>query len=57
MNIAKLHDKARRAVAVGEHKFREAAECLAAAKKLGAIQRQSAKATGRSPGWGQRILV
>jgi len=33
LTVAKLHDKARRAVAAGEHKFREAAECLAAARK------------------------
>jgi hypothetical protein len=35
MTIAKLHDKARRAVEAGEHKFREAAECLAAVRRFG----------------------
>jgi hypothetical protein len=54
--IAKLHDKARRAVAAGEQRFREAAECLAAAKKLGATQRASAKAIGKSPAWVNRLL-
>ena len=52
MSIATLHDKARRAVEAGEHKFREAAECLAAAKRLGATQRQSAKAIGKSAAMG-----
>jgi hypothetical protein len=56
LSIAKLHDKARRAVEAGEHKFREAAECLAAVKKLGATQRQSAKAIGKSPAWVNRLL-
>jgi hypothetical protein len=56
LSIAKLHDKARRAVKAGEHKFREAAECLAAAKKLGATQRQSAKAIGKSPAWVNVLL-
>jgi hypothetical protein len=55
-SIHKLHDKARRAVESGEHKFREAAECLAAAKKLGATQRQSAKAIGKSPAWVNVLL-
>ena len=56
LTITKLHSKARRAVAAGEHKFREAAECLAAAKKLGATQRTSAKAIGKSPAWVNRLL-
>jgi len=55
-SIDKLHDKARHAVAAGEHKFRQAAECLAAARKLGATQRQSAKAIGKSPAWVNRLL-
>ena len=55
-SIAKLHDKARRAVKSGEHKFREAAECLAGARKLGATQRQSAKAIGKSPAWVNVLL-
>jgi hypothetical protein len=55
-SIGKLHNKARRAVEAGEHKFREAAECLAAAKKLGATQRQSAKAIGKSPAWVNVLL-
>jgi hypothetical protein len=57
MTIAKLHDKARRAVQAGEQKFREAAECLAAAKKLGATQRQSAKAINKSPSWVNQLLA
>jgi hypothetical protein len=56
MTIAMLHDKARRAVDAGEHKFREAAECLAAARKLGATQRQSAKAINKSAGWVNGLL-
>ena len=56
MSIAKLHDKARRAVEAGEHQLRKAAEYLAAAKKLGATQRQSAKAIGKSPTWVNRLL-
>ena len=56
MTIAKLHDKARRAVEAGEHKFREAAECLAEARKLGATQRQSANAIGKSPAWVNALL-
>ena len=47
----KLHDKARRAIEAGEEKFRDAAEYLAEAQKLGASQRQSAKAIGMSPAW------
>ena len=56
MTIAKLHIKARRAVEAGEHKFREAAECLAAARKLGATQRTSARAIGKSPAWVNTLL-
>ena len=47
----KLHDKARRAIESGEEKFRDAAEYLAEAQKLGASQRRSAKAIGMSPAW------
>ena len=54
--IDKLHDKARRAVAAGEHKFRQAAEYLFAARKLGATQRQSAKAINISPSWVNALL-
>jgi hypothetical protein len=54
--IDKLHDKARRAVQAGEHKFRQAAEYLAEARKLGATQRQSAKAIGKSPAWVNALL-
>lgn len=57
MTIAKLHDKAKRAVQAGEHKFREAAEALAEAKKLGATQQQSAKAIGRSQSWVAQLLA
>jgi hypothetical protein len=56
MTINKLHSKARRAVEAGEHKFREAAECLAEARKLGATQRQSAKAINKSAGWVNGLL-
>jgi len=54
--IAKLHDKARRAIAAGEGSFRQAAEYLAEASKQGATQRQSAKAIGRSPAWVNTLL-
>jgi hypothetical protein len=54
--IAKLHDKARRAIAAGEGSFRQAAEYLAEARKQGATQRQSAKAIGRSPAWVNTLL-
>lgn len=54
--IAKLHDKARRAVAAGEGRFRQAAGYLTAARKAGATQRQSAKAIGRSPAWVNTLL-
>ena len=54
--IAKLHDKARRAIAAGEGSFRQAAEYLAEARKQGATQRQSAKAIGKSPAWVNRLL-
>ena len=55
-SIDKLHHKARRAIESGEDKFREAAEYLAEAKKLGATQRQSAKAIGKSPAWVNALL-
>ena len=55
-SINTLHDKARRAVEAGEHKFRQAAEYLAQARKLGATQRQSAKAIGKSPAWVNALL-
>ena len=54
--IAKLHDKARRAIAAGEGSFRQAAEYLAEARKQGATQRQSAKAVGKSPSWVNTLL-
>ena len=52
----KLHDKARRAIESGEEKFRDAAEYLAEAQKLGASQRQNAKAIGMSPAWVNALL-
>jgi hypothetical protein len=55
-SIDKLHDKARRAIESGENKFRDAAECLAEAQKLGATQRQSAKGIGKSPAWVNALL-
>jgi hypothetical protein len=54
--IAKLHDKARRAIAAGEGSFRQAAEYLAETCKQGATQRQSAKAIGKSPAWVNTLL-
>src|ERR1700758_4817328 len=55
-NIGKLHDKARRAIESGEDKFHEAAEYLAEAQKLGATQRESAKAIKKSPAWVNALL-
>jgi hypothetical protein len=55
-SIEKLHDKARCAIGSGEDKFREAAEYLAEAQKLGATQRQSAKAIKKSPAWVNALL-
>jgi hypothetical protein len=55
-SIDKLHDKARSAIESGEDKFREAAEYLAEAQKLGATQRQSAKAIKKSPAWVNALL-
>ena len=40
----------------GENNFRDAAECLANAQELGASQRQSAKAVGKSPAWVNALL-
>jgi hypothetical protein len=56
MNIDQLHDKARRAIESGEKTFREAAEYLAEARKLGAKQRDSAAAVGKSPAWVNALL-
>jgi alpha-beta hydrolase superfamily lysophospholipase len=56
VSIEKLHHKARRAVESGENSFRQAAEYLAEAQKLGATQRQSAKAIGKSPAWVNVLL-
>lgn len=55
-SIKTLHDQARRAVAAGEAKLREAAELLAKAAELGATQRQSAQAIGKSPAWVNMLL-
>lgn len=55
-SIDKLHDKARRAIVSGEDKFRDAAEYLVEAQKLGATQRQTAKAIGKSPAWVNALL-
>jgi hypothetical protein len=52
MSIDHLHRKAKRAIAPGEVRFREAADYLAKARDLGATQRQSAKAIGRSQALG-----
>jgi len=55
-SVDNLHDKAWRAIESGEEKFRDAAEYLAEAQKLGASQRQSAKAIGMSPAWVNALL-
>src|ERR1700716_601672 len=54
--VDKLHAQARRAIESGEEKFRDAAEYLAEAQKLGASQRQNAKAIGMSPAWVNALL-
>lgn len=54
--IDQLHAKAKRAIASGEASFREAADYLSEARQLGAAQRQSAKAIGKSPAWVNRLL-
>jgi len=54
--LESLHDKARRAIAAGVSKFREAADYLAEARKQGATQRQSAVAVGRSQRWVNALL-
>ena len=54
--ITNLLDKAMRAITAGETHFRFAADHLAQARKLGASQRQSAKAIGKSPAWVNRLL-
>jgi hypothetical protein len=55
--IDKLHDRARRAIESGEEKYRDAANFLLDARKLGATQRQSAKAIGKSPAWVNALLT
>lgn len=55
-SIESLHDKARRAIESGEHKFREAAEYLFKAKELGASQRETARAIGKSHAWVYQLL-
>jgi hypothetical protein len=54
--IKNLLDKAKRAILCGETHFRAAADHLVQARKLGASQRQSAKAIGKSPAWVNRLL-
>src|ERR1700720_2749776 len=58
--VDRLHDRARRAIECGEKAFsecaREAAQCLAEARKLGATRQQSAKAIGKSVGWVNGLL-
>src|SRR5205823_11780861 len=54
--VAQLHAKAKLAISAGEARFREAAEHLAAARTLGASQRQSAKAIGTSQFCVSRLL-
>jgi hypothetical protein len=55
-NLDLLHNEARRAIASGENRFRDAAELLAKAARFGATQRQSAKAIGRSQRWVNALL-
>ena len=54
--IDNLHAQARTAIESGENKFRDAAEYLAKARQLGATQRESAKAIGKSPMWVNGLL-
>jgi hypothetical protein len=58
--IDTLHEKARLAIASGEkalgERAREAAEYLAEARQLGATQRDSAKAIGKSAPWVNALL-
>jgi len=58
--IDKPHDQARQAIESGERAFgeraREAAEYLAEARQLGATQRDSAKAIGKSAPWVNALL-
>jgi hypothetical protein len=54
--IDKLHDQARQAIESGESRFRDAAEYLAKAQQLGATQRQSAEAIGKSAAWVNGLL-
>jgi hypothetical protein len=51
-----LHNKARLAIESGESKFRDAAELLAQAEELGATQRQSGAAIGKSASWVNGLL-
>src|SRR5215470_1132667 len=55
-NVEQLHAKAKRAISAGEAHFREAADCLARARELGATHRASAKAIGKSAAWVCRLL-
>src|ERR1019366_4811991 len=52
----KLHDKARRAIESGEEKFRDAAEYLAEAQKLGASQRQEAGIGTAAPSLARTVV-
>jgi multidrug efflux pump subunit AcrA (membrane-fusion protein) len=56
MNIDQLHKKARQAIGSGEMGFRTGADYLAEARKLGATQRESASAIGKSPAWVNALL-
>jgi hypothetical protein len=56
MNIDQLHNRARRAIESGEMGFRSGADYLAEARKLGATQRESASAIGKSPAWVNALL-
>jgi len=55
-DIDRLHAKAKAAIKSGEGYFRDAADHLAQARKLGATQRQSAEAIGKSPAWVNGLL-
>jgi len=56
ISIEKLHDQARSAAAADEAKLCDAAELLAGSQKLGATQRQSAKAIRKSQQWVSQLL-
>ena len=55
--IDALHDRAKQAIGAGEGRYHAAANYLIEAQKLGATQRQSAKAIGKSAAWVNALLT